>query len=68
MISSEGSSEYCLTEQYLPPIECFFDEERSKSRECWALNGLAEDNKKELSFSVFGHLVTIKRELGTPEK
>lgn len=68
VISSEGSSEYCLTEKFRPPIECFFEEERSKSRECLALKSLSERNKKEVSFSIFGHLITIKRELAKPEE
>lgn len=60
-----GRHEFCLDDKFRPPIECILDSSKSKTIECRSLASLYETNKKEISFTLFGHLITIKRVIGT---
>lgn len=59
-MDGDGYKEYCLNDDMTVPINCYLIEEKSKSFECHALNKLKKNNKKEVSFNIFGHSITIK--------
>lgn len=58
--STEGSNEYCLDDNFVPPMECLFDEEQVKTERCISLLNLSEQNDKSVSFKLLSHEIQIK--------